>query len=309
MKILIVDTDKISRMIVEECVTALGHETHHAENGKYGIAYAKQNSIDLILLDDEMPDINGSIATKVIRSFKKEDWIPIIFLTTKSDEDFYSHGMLAGADAYLQKPINPYHLQLQVTAMERLSIMRKKLLAQKSLVKANRYLVKIAMIDQLTGLGNKRNFEKMIEREFNLAKREKESTSLLMCDIDFFKLYNDRYGASEGDAALQKIAHCIQDTLARPADICCRFGGDEFVIILPRTDSAGGLRVAEKVRQAVYDSNLTDTTPKDVRVTLSTGVANFNGQYKSTEELVRASYDALEKAKNGGRNRVEMALF
>lgn len=309
MKILIVDTDKISRMIVEQCVSALGHETHHADNGKYGIAYAKENNIDLILLDDEMPDINGTIATKVIRSFKKDDWIPIIFLTTKSDEEFYSHGMLAGADAYLQKPINPYHLQLQVTAMERLSIMRKKLLAQRKLVKANQYLVKIAMIDQLTGLGNKRNFDQMMNREFNLAKREKESTSLLMCDLDFFRVYNDRYGAQEGDNCLQKVAETIADALTRPADLVCRYGTDEFAVILPRTDTSGGVRVAEKIRQAVYDTNLSLSSPKELRITMSIGVSSFNGQYKNVEEFIKAADDALYKAKTGGRNRVETAIF
>ena len=309
MKILIVDTDNISRMIVEECVSALGHETHHAENGKHGIAFAKDNNIDLILMDDEMPDINGTIAVKVIRNFKKEDWIPIIFLTKKSDDEFYNHGMLAGADAFLQKPINSYHLQLQVTAMERLCIMRRKLFAQKSLVKANKYLIKIAMIDQLTGLGNRKSFDQMITREFNLSKREKESTSLLMCDIDYFKVYNERYGNQEGDNYLQRVAETISDALARPADLSCRYGGDEFAVILPRTDSMGGVRVAEKIRQAVYEVNLSESTPKDIRITMSIGVSNFNGQYKNTDEFVDAAADALQKAKMGGRNRVETAIY
>jgi diguanylate cyclase (GGDEF)-like protein len=309
MKILIVDTDSISRMIVEECVSALGHETHHAENGKHGIAYAKENNIDLILMDDEMPDINGTIAVKVIRNFKKEDWIPIIFLTNKSDEEFYNHGMLAGADAYLQKPINSYHLQLQVTAMERLCIMRRKLFAQKSLIMANKYLIKIAMIDQLTGLGNRNSFQQMLTREFNLAKREKESTSLLMCDIDFFKVYNERYGNQEGDNYLQRAAETITDALARPADLSCRFGGDEFAVILPRTDQTGGLRVAEKIRQAIYDMNLSDSMPKDMRITMSMGLANFSGQYKDIDEFIESATDALQKAKINGRNRIETALY
>jgi diguanylate cyclase (GGDEF)-like protein len=308
MKILVVDTDKISRMIVDECVSALGHETHHAENGKYGLAYVKENNIDLILMGDEMSDLNGSVATKVIRAFKKDEWIPIIFLTTKPNDEFYTYGMLAGADACLQKPLNPYYLQLQITAMERLCIMRNKLLAQKSLVKANQYLLKIAMVDQLTKLGNRRNFENAVIREFNLAKREKTSLSLLMCDIDYFKMYNDRYGHQEGDKCLKRIAETILDTLTRPGDVACRFGGDEFVVILPRTDATGGLTVAEKIRKAVYDLNITLVDSKNIRVTLSIGVANFSGQYVNTEELIKVADEALYEAKNTGRNRADLSF-
>jgi diguanylate cyclase (GGDEF)-like protein len=307
MKILVVDTDKISRMVVEECVSVLGHETLHAENGKNGLAYAKEQNVDLIFMDEDMSDLNGSVATKVIRTIKKEDWIPIIFLTTRSESEFYSHGMLAGADAYLQKPLNPSYLQLQITAMERLSLMRKKLLAQESLVKANQYLIRLAMIDQITGLGNRRNFEKMIFREFNLAKREKESMSLLMCDIDLFKVYNDTYGHQEGDTCLKQIAEAISEAITRPADIACRYGGDEFVVILPRTDLAGSIRVAERMRQAVFNRDILINDDKDLRVTLSVGLAHYQGQYRNLEEFIKAADQALYKAKKKGRNRIEKA--
>lgn len=307
MKILVVDTDKISRMVVEECVTVLGHETLHAENGKNGLALAKENNVDLIFMDEEMSDINAPIATKVIRTIKNDDWIPIIYLTNRSQSDFYCHGMLAGADAYLQKPLNPSFLQLQVSAMERISVMRKKLLAQEALVKANQYLIKLAMIDQITGLGNRRNFEKMMLREFNLAKREKESMALLMCDVDLFKAYNDFYGHQEGDNCLKQIAAAITEAISRPADLACRFGGDEFAVILPRTDLAGSLRIAEKIRQNVYNKDILIDGSSDLRVTLSIGVAHYRGQYKSLEEFFKTADQALYKAKKKGRNRIEKA--
>lgn len=307
MKILVVDTDKISRMVVEECVSVLGHETLHAENGKNGLALAKENNVDLIFMDEEMSDINAPIATKVIRTIKNDDWIPIIYLTNRSQSDFYCHGMLAGADAYLQKPLNPSFLQLQVSAMERISVMRKKLLAQEALVKANQYLIKLAMIDQITGLGNRRNFEKMMLREFNLAKREKESMALLMCDVDLFKAYNDFYGHQEGDNCLKQIATAITEAISRPADLACRFGGDEFAVILPRTDLAGSLRIAEKIRQNVSNKDILIDGSKDLRVTLSIGVAHYRGQYKSLEEFFKTADQALYKAKKKGRNRIEKA--
>ena len=307
MKILVVDTDNVSRMVVEECVSVLGHETLHAENGKHGLAYAKENNVDLIFMDEEMSDINAPVATKVIRTIKNDDWIPIIYLTNRTESEFYRHGMLAGADAYLQKPLNPSFLQLQITAMERISNMRKKLFAQEALVKANHYLIKLAMIDQITGLGNRRNFEKMLLREFNLAKREKASMALLLCDVDLFKAYNDFYGHQEGDTCLKQIADAISETITRPADLACRFGGDEFAVILPRTDLVGSLRIAEKIRQNVYNKDILINEKKEQRVTLSIGVAHFQGQYKNLDEFFKAADQALYKAKKKGRNRIEKA--
>jgi diguanylate cyclase (GGDEF)-like protein len=306
MKILVVDTDKISRMIVDECVGVLGHEIHHAETGKAGLAFVKENSLDLILMNDSMSDVDGLVATKAIRAFNKEDWLPIIFLTNRSDANFYEHGMLAGADAFLQKPLNPSYLQLQITAMERICIMRKKLLGQKSLIRANQHLSKLAMFDQLTGLANRRHFEETINREFNQAKREKEPLSLVMCDIDFFKVYNDKYGHQAGDRCLRNIAEAISETLTRPADLVCRYGGEEFIVILPRTEPVGALKIAEKIKRSVASKNIVLISSKgDVRVTLSMGLANYNGQYKSVDDFIKAADDALYKAKRNGRNRIE----
>ncbi len=307
MKILVVDTDNLSRMVVEECVSVLGHETIYAENGKNGLIFAKENNVDLIFMDEEMSDINAPIATKVIRTIKSDDWIPIIYLTNRTESDFYRHGMLAGADAYLNKPLNPSFLQLQITAMERIFTIRKKLMAQEALMKANHYLIRIAMIDQITGLGNRRNFEKMLLREFSLAKREKESMALLMCDVDLFKVYNDTYGHQDGDQCLKQIANAISETITRPADLACRFGGDEFVVILPRTDLPGSIKIAERIRQAVYNREIVIDSSKNLRITLSVGLAHYNGQYKSLDEFIKAADGALYKAKKKGRNRIEKA--
>jgi len=308
MKILIIDACKLSRTIVDECASVLGHEVYHASNGKEGLAFSKENHLDLILIEPDMPDLNGFVATKAIRAYKKEDWVPIVFITSRSDPEFYSNGMLVGVDAFLLKPINQSHLQLQITAMERICLMRNKLQGQKKLIMANEHLTKLAMFDQLTGLPNRRHFEETLNREFSLAKRDKASLSIIMCDIDFFKVYNDKFGHQEGDKCLRKIAEAIDEVLTRPADLASRYGGEEFVVVLPRTDMAGGLKVAEKIREAVYEKNIPLLGSKgDLRVTLSLGLANYKGQYKSVEELIKAADDALYKGKKNGRNRVEKA--
>jgi len=307
MKVLVVDDSKTIRMLVAECITSLGHEIIHAVNGEEAVKYIKNNSVDLVLMDVEMPEMNGFQATSAIRSLKSDDWFPIIFLTTKQDDDSFTSGILAGGDAYLAKPINPLRLQLTITAMERIYVMRQKLqIAQNGLLKANKELEYLAMYDQLTGLANRRNFDETLERQFNLAKRKKIPLSVIICDIDFFKIYNDTYGHQKGDDCLAAIAKIIGETPERPTDKACRYGGEEFTLVLPDTNLQGGLIIAEKIRQAVFDANVMHEGSKVAPcVTLSLGLATYTGQVQTDDELVKAADQALYRAKENGRNRVE----
>ncbi|MGZ8136650.1 MAG: GGDEF domain-containing response regulator [Methylococcaceae bacterium] len=307
MKILVVDNNKAIRMNVDDYVSALGYDVYHAETGKQCLEFVKENDVDLILMDIDMPDLNGFVATKIIRSMKNEDWFPIVFLTTRPDNESYINGILAGGDGYLQKPINQTQLQLQLNAMERICVMRRKIESHKDLISANLRLSNLAMFDQLTGLANRRHFDETFNKEFNLAKRDKTPLSLLLCDIDFFKLYNDKYGHQEGDECLKQVATAIQEVPTRPTDLTCRYGGEEFVVILPRTCSMGAIKIADRIRQSVYARNLTHSASKvDDRVTVSLGLASYNGQYKTMEEFIKDADKALYKAKEKGRNRFEM---
>ena len=307
MKILVVDDSKVIRMLVAECVVSLGHEINYAENGEDAVAYVKENSVDLVLMDVEMPGINGFKATQAIREIDQQDWFPIIFLTTKQDDDSFANGILAGGDAYLPKPINPLRLQLTVTAMERIYVMRQKLqVAQNDLLLANKKLERLAMYDQLTGLANRRNFDESLEKQFKLAKRNKDPLSVIICDIDFFKIYNDSYGHQQGDDCLARVAKVIGVTTTRPTDKACRYGGEEFTVILPKTNLEGGLGIAEKIRKAVFDENIEHDGSKAAPcVTLSLGLATYTGQYQNQDEALKAADDALYRAKDNGRNRVE----
>jgi PleD family two-component response regulator len=173
VKILVVDSSKAVRMIIEDYVSALGYEVFHAETGKEGLAFVKENNVDLILMDIDMLDLNGFVAAKAIRSFKNEDWFPIVFLTTaKPDSESYINCIMAGGDAFLQKPINQIHLQLQIHAMERVCTMRKQLENYKNLIATNQVLNSLAMLDPMTGLANRRHFDETLSKEFNLAKRD-----------------------------------------------------------------------------------------------------------------------------------------
>ncbi|MFK5947978.1 MAG: diguanylate cyclase [Methylococcales bacterium] len=300
MKVLVVDDSKVIRMLVEECISSLGHGVIHAKDGDECLAYIKQTPVDLVLMDVEMPGMNGFQTTTAIREIDSDDWFPIIFLTTKQDDESFTSGILAGGDAYLIKPINPLRLQLTITAMERIYNMRLKL------KNAQKELLYLAMYDQLTGLANRRNFDETLETQFKLAKRNKNPLSIIICDIDFFKIYNDTYGHQTGDSCLATVAKVIGDTPERPTDKACRYGGEEFTLILPDTNLQGGLTLAEKIRQAVFDQHIQHEGSKiDKYVTLSLGLATYNGQFQTEDELLKAADNALYRAKDKGRNRVE----
>jgi diguanylate cyclase (GGDEF)-like protein len=307
MKVLVVDDSKSIRMLAAECITSLGHEVIHAENGEQAIKYIAENDIDLVLMDVEMAGMNGFEATTSIRELDRHDWFPIIFLSTNLDDESFADAILSGGDAYLPKPINPLRLQLTITAMERIYVMRKKLQAtQRDLLLANKELEKLATYDQLTGLPNRRNFDDTLKRQFKLAKRNKSPLSLIICDIDFFKIYNDSYGHQQGDECLVSVAKIIGSIPARPTDRACRYGGEEFTIILPDTNFQGGLLVAENLKHAIFDENLEHKGSTIAPcVTLSLGLATYTGQFKTLEELIKAADDALYRAKDKGRNCVE----
>ncbi len=309
MKILVVDDSKVIRQIVAECLKTLGHEVAYAENGAECLQHVADHDVDLILMDVEMPHLNGIEATKAIRELKKADWFPIIFLTTHVDDDSFVNGILAGGDAYLAKPLNPLRLQLTVIAMERIYLMRQKLYkTQQELQKANQQLEQLSLYDQLTGLANRRHFDNTLEQQFALSRRNKLPLSVIICDVDFFKLYNDSYGHQQGDKCLVEVARLIGEQCRRSTDVACRYGGEEFTVILPDTNLQGARLLAEKIRLAVIEQAIPHPNSKvGPSVSLSLGVATFNGQFHSGPEITKAADAALYQAKALGRNRAEVA--
>lgn len=310
MKVLVVDDSKSIRMLVSQSLAELGHEVIQADTGNAALDCIETNDIDLIMMDVEMPGMNGFETTRAIRSLRgSDDWFPIIFLTTKIDDDSYAAGIDVGGDAYLTKPITPRRLEKQIVAMERIYDMRQKLNAVRSeLLKANEALSHASLHDQLTGLANRRHFDVAIHREFRHAKREKEPLTLILCDIDFFKVYNDMNGHMAGDECLKIVAKAIGSVPTRATDLACRYGGEEFAVILPNSDWQGGKLVGEKIREAVLDTKSAHPGSKvHAYVTLSLGLATYNGQYQSIEEMKQAADDALYLAKENGRNRLESA--
>ncbi|OAI02641.1 diguanylate cyclase response regulator [Methylomonas methanica] len=307
MKILVVDDSEMIRQLVTECLKETGHELAYAENGAESLQYIADHDVDLILMDVEMPFLSGFEATKAIRELKKADWFPIIFLTMHDDDKSFVNGILAGGDAYLPKPLNPTRLRLTVIAMERIYVMRQKLqTTQLELQAANLELERLSLRDQLTGLGNRRHFDSNLAMQFALSRRNKSPLSLIICDIDFFKNYNDSLGHPQGDVCLIEVAKVMRAQLERNSDLVCRYGGEEFVAILPDTPLQDARALAEAIRRQVFETNITVEEAEARRVSLSLGVATYVGQYKTEREMLEAADAALYKAKHNGRNRVEI---
>ncbi|MBF0377156.1 MAG: diguanylate cyclase [Desulfamplus sp.] len=180
--------------------------------------------------------------------------------------------------------------------------------AEEELQLANTKLVELANIDHLTGIANRRYFGKVIEHEWKRGAREKSNLSIILCDIDYFKLYNDTYGHQQGDECLKAVASAINSSLRRPPDIAARFGGEEFIALLPNTDIEGAFYLAEKMRITIQELRIPHSASSSLGlsdfVSISLGVASSIPDHtKKHEELIEMADNALYKSKESGRNR------
>lgn len=296
MKVLIVDDQRSMRMVSLAVVSGLGHDVVEAECGQDAIDICSQEKVDLILMDVEMPGLNGFETTKIIRE-NTAIWFPIIFVSAKTDTKFFSEGIRSGGDIYLYKPIVPEVLEAMIHAMERIAMIQDELHGTKLKMEL------LAYQDTLTGLVNRRGFDKAMELEMARSLKEKDPLSLILIDVDQFKSFNDNYGHQAGDECLQKVAQTLQESMCRPADIVARYGGEEFAVVLPNTTAqqavAVAKRVNEKFAQLSYPHEYSTVSKF---VTVSGGIAQFAGQ--SAADLVIAADKRLYEAKEAGRNRI-----
>ena len=188
-----------------------------------------------------------------------------------------------------------------------LKAMEEELLsAQAKLIELVEELKELATKDALTGIANRRFFDEYLEKEWKRAKRDKHIFSIVMIDLDFFKSYNDTYGHQKGDECLKIVANIIEEAMKRPADMAARFGGEEFVLVLPETSFKGAMRLSEELRKSIFDLNMEHkTNPNGSRVTVSMGVATMAADtVENPENLLSKADKALYAAKNNGRNQV-----
>ncbi len=263
-----------------------------AGDGATGLLAASEIEPDLILLDVMLPDMDGREVCRRIKANSRLTAVPVIFLTSLSAAEHEVEGLEAGGIDYLAKPINPAILKMRVNNHLELKRSRDA-------------LERLARLDGLTGLANRRTFDDMLLREWRRLARVNNPLAVIMMDVDHFKQFNDTYGHGGGDECLKRVAKAAAGALQRPADVVARYGGEEFVALLPDTTLDGALMVAEAIRAAVAALNIPHTGSKVAsHVTLSLGAASTTPKADGKpEDLLEAADMELYATKSGGRNQ------
>jgi len=299
MRILVADDDAITRKLLQSSLIRFGYEVILCSDGTQAWQILQQeNAPNLVLLDWVMPGIDGVEVCRQVRELGRHPYVYIILLTGKSAKEDVVKGLESGADDYLTKPFNPSELQVRLRAGARIVQLQEDLL---SALDASRFE---ASHDPLTQLLNRAAIMDIVAKEMVRSRREGTSLSVIIADIDYFKRVNDQYGHLAGDAVLREVSRRISNSV-RPYDSVGRYGGEEFIICLPGCQMDESERMAERLRLAIGDNPISN--PEGVfHVTISLGVASAErGNEWSVESIIRAADEALYRAKNRGRNRVE----
>jgi diguanylate cyclase (GGDEF)-like protein len=253
-----------------------------------------------------LPDIDGFDVARKIRAMEQEgDWAAIIFLTAMANDEDLARGIAAGGDNYLTKPVSEVVFHAKVRAMQRLVEMQRSLIeVTNKLDAANAELLRLSTTDALTGIANRRSFDDFLSREWRRCIRMKKPLSLAMLDIDYFKLFNDKYGHQAGDDCLKQVAAQIARAAPRASDLAARYGGEEFMLVLGETDTDGAMWIAERLRQMVVDLKVPHYATDSKYVSISCGAVSVMPDDKlSLETLIQSADAALYQAKRGGRDR------
>ncbi|WP_420933950.1 diguanylate cyclase [Alteromonas sp. A081] len=294
--VLIVDDDASSRLILETLLTDMVSCISVA-SGEEAVEYCRFKKPDLILMDVSMPELDGHATTALLRKKPQCESIPIIFVTSSTTEAEESKCWNSGCVDFVVKPVNACTLQNRVK-----SHLKNKM--------RNDLLEKLIYVDKLTGAYNRHYLDDYLPRLVRDGLRNITPLSLVIFDVDHFKLFNDMYGHLDGDSCLWKVSQCISESLQRPMDKLVRIGGEEFLVILPNTDTKGAAEVTNRLLKSVYELNIRHDASEFDRVTLSAGVSTKLADDEKTIEYVMLEADKnLYLAKTDGRNRVRVEGF
>jgi len=310
LRILIADDDATTRLELKAIASKLGHECLVAQDGATAWELLSSEGIDVLLTDWMMPGFNGPDLCQRVRHELSANYIYVVLITVLGHHEQVLEGMGAGADDYLVKPVDPFAVRTRLVAAERVTTVHNQLIsAHTQLKRANRALHSLSLTDALTGLGNRRRMEEDLMRAHARALRVGRSYGMVLFDIDHFKLYNDHYGHQAGDEALRRVARCIGEA-ARADESIYRYGGEEFLLLLPDCGADDAVDAARRICQQVVDAAVPhDAGPAASRiVTLSGGVACWTpSSALSMPDLLHQADEALFRAKLMGRNRIHVA--
>ena len=318
-KILLVDDREDTLNLLSLLFSEQGYFTESTLEPQRVFYLAENMKPDLILLDIMMPQINGYQVYSILKKNKSTHDIPVIFMSALDETEEKIKGFELGCVDYITKPFDLDEVMVRVNHQLEVCKLQKELKRKNNILKhelktrielehklrsSNQKLKKLTIVDSLTGIANRRKFDHKIQQEWLRLTREKAFLSLIIIDIDHFKLYNDSYGHQVGDDCLQQIAQTIARTIKRAADLVARYGGEEFAVILPSTDLEGATHVANCIKIAIEELEIphTSSTVADY-VTVSQGVATaIPTADDSFESLISTADLALYDAKDRGRN-------
>jgi diguanylate cyclase (GGDEF)-like protein len=291
-KVLVADDDAINRDVLCELLQP-EYTVLLAKNGAQAVQRAMRHVPDLILLDVMMPDMSGFEVLRRLRATPQTEHVSIIFISGLDRPEDEAAGLNMGASDYIAKPFNA-------------TVVLARVALHLQLVRQRRLLEHLAHVDGLTELANRRRFDDVYDLEWQRARRSGLPLSLALLDIDSFKQFNDLYGHPAGDRALRAVARVAGSHMRRPADLAARYGGEELVFLMPETDAAQALQIAQAMRQAVADLMIAHAGSAAAScLTVSVGGATLGpAQAENSAALFEAADVQLYRAKQGGRNRV-----
>ena len=303
--ILVVDDDPVSRALLEKFLIRAGYNVTTAKNGHDALRTLKENFFSIVISDWMMPEMDGIELCKVIRNTDFPGYIFFILITSRDAKDDLVLGLEAGADDYLTKPFNHAELRARLNTAERI------LKLEKSLKEANEAIRLLSITDPLTNSYNRVYLIQCLPQEISRVQRYGRPLSIIMCDLDHFKLINDEYGHQAGDIVLQKFVESIKRNIRQGIDWIARYGGEEFIIVLLETNLKEASLLAERLRKAVSE-NVIDIGETQLRIPASFGVtclpsANITNE-ASVELLIKEADTCLYSAKKEGRNRVKTIM-
>lgn len=291
-KLLVVDDQPLNIQALYSTFSG-DHKVYMATTGAQALQVAAQQRPDLILLDLELPDQDGLSVCRQLKGQELTRDIPVIFVTAYGNVEVETAGLEAGAVDFIHKPLHP-------------PLVRARVRTHLTLKRQADTLRRMAFIDGLTGLHNRRALDERLEVELRHAARNQQPLALALIDVDHFKLYNDHQGHQAGDEALRRVGMALQACMLRPVDLAARYGGEELACLLPQTDAGGAQAVGERLRAAIEALALPHPhSPVAPVLTISVGVASGPGRVDGDPQpLLRAADAALYAAKHAGRNCV-----
>jgi diguanylate cyclase (GGDEF)-like protein len=297
-RILVVDDNRDNVEIIGTRLRFRGYEIDEANDGARALELVHSSPPDLILLDVMLPDIDGYEICRRVKGDERLPFIPIILVTARDSTGDKVAGLDAGADDYLTKPIDFPELEARVRSMLRIKKLQDEIEAK------NLELERLSISDGLTGLYNHRHIHALLDEEFERADRTGERLSVAMFDLDHFKAVNDTHGHQAGDRVLEQLADILRES-AREIDRVGRYGGEEFMVLLPDTSIEDAEVFVERVRREVARHPFSIGTTEPLKMTISVGIATYpHPQIANAETLVLLADEALYAAKAAGRNRV-----